>query len=90
MVKFREMVWHPQSYVTEIPENNKVVRVLKDYWWIVDADGNIAFYENRNPQCSVDENIAKRYVKPSFNARAVGIELIPLAFVPIKISDYCD
>lgn len=89
MAKSGEMVWHPQSYITDIPENYKYVQVLKDHWWALDENNNVAFYEDRSPQCNPNEKLMRNHVERGVAPGAVTIEKIPVAFVPISISDYC-
>jgi hypothetical protein len=81
--------WKPKEYVTE-PRSGSTVTVLRDYWWAVNAAGEVCFYKYPGerygvPQCNSSRSIAEA-VRKKTTSESVGVEQIPLAFVPIDVT----
>lgn len=81
-----EIEWHPKE--TILDPKGPYVQVFRDHWWAVDGQGQVALFADRGriyPQCNLHRSIAEKLSK---SAGGVGIEQIPLAFIPISPSDY--
>lgn len=88
MSNFNQMFWHPKSKVTE-PRNHSIVQVYRDFWWVVDKDGNIALWEGRAPQCNPSRELADILLKSTASKfGGVALEQIPLAFVEVDVRDF--
>ena len=77
-----QMIWRDKSTVTEIPADGAYVQIVRDNWWAVNELGQVAFYEGTYPQCNANRLIAERV------GGGVGVECIPIVFLPLDINDY--
>lgn len=87
---------HPNEKFNWI-DQDRVVRpqsdqceTLKDFYWLVNSDGQVCLYKSAQghplaPQGNRDRSISERFVKST--PGAVGIQHIPLAFVPLSLEE---
>jgi hypothetical protein len=75
-------VWKTIEEVSTPPAGYSDVHVLRDMWWILNAEGKVCLYENEFAQANPDRNIALAMAKDSYLPGATGqIVQIPFAFV---------
>lgn len=81
-----QIEWHDTTYVTA--PRGVYVQVFRDHWWVTNDEGQIAIYRWRggeSPQCNTSKTIVERFGP---NIGGTGLVFLPLAFMPIRISDY--
>jgi hypothetical protein len=86
-----KIVWEDVEAFSTLPEGGGVhtVSIYNDYWWITNAEGQIAFYtlyDQRKPQCNQNRSIAEAVAMT--HPEAVNVIQIPHVFVPLNVRDY--
>lgn len=74
----------PVAQITEPPQGG-FVSIYRDFWWCVTPQDEVLFYKHlyHSPQCNMNRAIAEHLMPEGCTAKQ-----LPIAFVPIKISDY--
>ena len=76
----------PLAYLTN-PQKPGPLMTYQNYWWAVDDEDNVFFYEGKSysPQCNINRLIVERHLAGGLAIRAV---LVPWAWVKFNISDF--
>lgn len=99
-IEVRDFVFVDPAELTIPPDGP--IECLKNYWWAIDAQGRVAFYNPVNrrtgkrrrpgraagaPQANPHEALARR-VAASLDLWAVDVVFIPIVFRPFNPKDY--
>ena len=69
--------------------SNGMHNVYVNHWWVVDEQDNAVFFKHlTSPQCHPSPEMVKRMSFHSEHEGKTTVKKVPLAFVPINMSDY--